>query len=97
MIFGDKANKALQLARERNLERAEIAKRKRQVWEAEHEGSENPEEASPFDPNDEVPMKERLEKGDMFAMIMAGFLTILPVALVVLVALSLLGYFFLMR
>lgn len=41
--------------------------------------------------------RPELEKGDFLAMVLAAFLTILPVAIIVLVVIALVGYFFLMR
>ena len=52
----------------------------------------------PADPDRPEPeLEDVMEKGDMFAMIISALLTILPVALVVLVLLSLAGYFFIVR
>ena len=45
----------------------------------------------------EVPMQTQMEKGDLPAMIIAAFLTILPVALIVLAVLALAGVFFVRR
>ena len=42
-------------------------------------------------------LADKLEKHDTLAMILAGFLVFLPVALLVLVGVSLIGYFFIVR
>lgn len=41
--------------------------------------------------------RPELEKGDFLAMVLAALLTILPVAIIVLVVIALIGYFFLMH
>ncbi len=43
------------------------------------------------------PLADEMEKGDLLAMIIAACVTILPVALLVLAALAAAGYFFIVR
>ena len=54
----------------------------------------NPDEVKPL--SDEL-LGQKLEKNDARAMVISAMITILPVALIVLVALSLLGYWFVVR
>lgn len=54
----------------------------------------NPDEAKPL--SDEL-LGQKLEKNDARAMVISAMITILPVALIVLVGLSLLGYWFVVR
>ena len=54
----------------------------------------NPDEVKPL--SDEL-LGQKLEKNDARAMVISAMFTILPVALIVLVALSLLGYWFVVR
>ena len=48
-------------------------------------------------PEQNIDFKSQLEKGDIPAMIIAAFITILPVAILVLVVIAAAGYFFIMR
>ena len=43
------------------------------------------------------PLKSSMEKGDLFAMIVAAFAVLWPIVLIVLVVLALAGYFFIVR
>ena len=54
----------------------------------------NPDEVKPL--SDEL-LGQKLEKNDARAMVISAMITIRPVALIVLVALSLLGYWFVVR
>lgn len=45
----------------------------------------------------EVTIEENLEKGDIPAMLLAGFLVIMPIAVVILLVLAVIGFFFLIR
>ena len=54
----------------------------------------NPDEVKPL--SDEL-LGQKLEKNDDRAMVISAMITILPVALIVLVGLSLLGYWFVVR
>ena len=54
----------------------------------------NPDEVKPL--SDEL-LGQKLEKNDASAMVISAMITILPVALIVLVGLSLLGYWFVVR
>lgn len=54
----------------------------------------NPDEVKPL--SDEL-LVQKLEKNDARAMVISAMITILPVALIVLVGLSLLGYWFVVR
>ena len=54
----------------------------------------NPDEVKPL--SDEL-LGQKLEKNDARAMVISAMITILPVALIVLVGLSLLGYWFVVR
>ena len=54
----------------------------------------NPDEVKPL--SDEL-LGQKLEKNGARAMVISAMITILPVALIVLVALSLLGYWFVVR
>ena len=57
----------------------------------------NAQMGSSMDPADEVPLKDKMEKGDLAAMIISAFITIFPLVILVLVALAAIGYFFVMR
>ena len=46
---------------------------------------------------DEDDLENQLEKGDTLAMILSALLVFLPAALIVLVVISLIGYFFIVR
>ena len=46
---------------------------------------------------DELSPSDLMEKGDGCAMVIAAMITIIPVALIVVVALAAIGYFFIMR
>lgn len=46
---------------------------------------------------DELSPSDLMEKGDGCAMVIAAMVTIIPVALIVVVALAAVGYFFIMR
>ena len=54
----------------------------------------NPDEVKPL--SDEL-LGQKLEKNDARARVISAMITILPVALIVLVGLSLLGYWFVVR
>ena len=53
--------------------------------------------AAPGNAQDDVELSDMMEKGDMFAMIVSALITILPIALIVLVFLAAVGYFFVVR
>lgn len=59
-----------------------------------HLKEKNPDEVKPL--SDEL-LGQKLEKNDARAMVISAMITILPVALIVLVGLSLLGYWFVVR
>lgn len=66
-----------------------------------HEESDHPE-VDHFDKKrkpdfSEDPDKPDLEKGDLPAMLIAALITFIPAAILVLVGISLIGYFFLMH
>lgn len=48
-------------------------------------------------PEDEEEAKAKLEKGDLFALIVSAYGIILPVAIVVLIVMMVLGYWFIFR
>ena len=84
MIFQSKMDRANQFSQEQNAKRRE---------------KEAPDVYLPGEDGElpEVCLQDEMEKGDLFAMIVAGFLTIWPAVLVVLGVLMLAGYFFIMH
>ena len=68
------------------------ARKFQQEQKAKREGNINPD-----DPKNDVELSDMMEKGDMFAMILSAVITILPVALIVLLFLAAVGYFFVIR
>lgn len=65
-----------------------------------YERENHPSKEEDSDLDQEIKKKKEdmnLEKGDLFAMILSAFLIIIPIALVVIVFLMALGYFFLIR
>lgn len=71
-------------------------KRIERAFKYTHEKREEREAAMPPDTGDEVD-ETKLEKGDLFAMIVSAFGVILPIALVVLLILAAVGYLFIFR
>jgi len=82
MIFQQKIDRAFKFMREKNASRR----------------TENAPDVY-TDPNakPEIPLSQEMEKGDLFAMVVAAFAVLWPVVLVVLVFICLVGYFFVVR
>ena len=82
MIFQSKIDRAFALMREKNANRRK----------------KNAPDVYPDAPDVPRPeLSQEMEKGDLFAMIVAAFAVLWPIVLIVLVVLALAGYFFIVR